>query len=169
MASTPTSTGAPARASRGDPHPPNAQPATDPGGPHTDTARSSRGRPFATVWVCPVDPPFRINDVVAAAIRTLVTSYTQPGDRVLLAIPSRPGPGIDRTDSWRWFSASAAGPRSLPPRTPETITPPPRPGYAGPRSPRPAPDPPTRTRRSRSRPRRSLESTARGRRRTALR
>ncbi|MFF6001979.1 hypothetical protein [Prauserella flavalba] len=92
MASTPTSTGAPVRASRGDPHPPNAQPATDPGGPHTDTARSSRGRPFATVWVCPVDPPFRINDVVAAAIRTFVTSYTQPGDRVLLAIPSRPGP-----------------------------------------------------------------------------
>jgi len=49
------------------------------------------GRPgrslFPTVRMCPVDPPLRTLAVLGAATRALVTTYTDPGDRVLLIEP----------------------------------------------------------------------------------
>lgn len=44
----------------------------------------------ATVRVCPLTPPHNPQRVTAAALRTLVTTYTTPGDRVLLLHPSPP-------------------------------------------------------------------------------
>jgi hypothetical protein len=40
-----------------------------------------------TVRMCPVDPPLRTLAVLGAATRTLVTTYTDPGDRVLIVEP----------------------------------------------------------------------------------
>lgn len=44
----------------------------------------------ATVRVCPLTPPHNPHNVTAAALHTLVTTYTTPGDRVLLLPPSPP-------------------------------------------------------------------------------
>jgi len=51
-------------------------------------SEGSADRPLApTVRMCPADPPLRTLTVLGAATRTLVTTYTDPGDRVLLIEP----------------------------------------------------------------------------------
>lgn len=92
MASTPTPRSRyAARAHHGDRRAREAHRATLPARPRTDPTAARRERPVATVWVCPVDPPFLTSDVIAAATRPMVTTYTQPGECVLLACPDRLG------------------------------------------------------------------------------
>lgn len=59
-----------------------------------------RHRRRGTVRYCPLEPPWRYPDALAAAVRTLVTGYTEPGHRVLLADP-RPAGDADPWGSRR--------------------------------------------------------------------
>lgn len=91
MASTPHSTNGPARAGCSPAPPSDGHHPRKPVGARTSPAHARPGRPFSTVWVCPADLPVRTGDVLDAVLPSLVTTYTQSGDRVLLATADRPG------------------------------------------------------------------------------
>lgn len=66
------------------------------------TARTPRREPTcppvsATVRLCLVDPAADADGIVTAAVSMITTTYTAPGDRIMLADPETPATGASRT------------------------------------------------------------------------
>ncbi|GAB3681997.1 hypothetical protein REH65_24590 [Saccharopolyspora sp. ID03-671] len=60
--------------------------------------RERTGPPVsATVRLCLVDPAADADEIVTAAVSMISTTYTAPGDRIMLAAPEAPATGSSRT------------------------------------------------------------------------
>ncbi|WP_157182780.1 hypothetical protein [Sciscionella marina] len=60
--------------------------------------RERTGPPVsATVRLCLVDPAADADEIVTAAVSMITTTYTAPGDRIMLAAPESPTTGSSRT------------------------------------------------------------------------
>ncbi|MCI2420051.1 hypothetical protein MOQ72_21655 [Saccharopolyspora sp. K220] len=51
----------------------------------------------ATVRLCPVDPAADADEIITAAVSLITTTYTAPGDRIMLADTETPATGASRT------------------------------------------------------------------------
>ncbi|WP_338595412.1 hypothetical protein [Saccharopolyspora sp. SCSIO 74807] len=67
-------------------------------GPVREPLRERTGPPVsATVRLCLVDPAADADEIVTVAVSMITTTYTAPGDRIMLAAPKSPATGSSRT------------------------------------------------------------------------